>query len=147
MSLSYGDATPVLKNLNIKIEPAWKVGIVGRTGAGKSSLIGALFRLAKINGKVLIDGVDTGSVSLESLRKKISIIPQDPVLFSATIRYNLDPFNKYEDERLWAALEAVEMKSSVHGLHFMVTEAGKMVFENNLRLFIKASDFVYRFKL
>lgn len=107
MSLSYGTSAPVLKNLNVKIEPAWKVGIVGRTGkiflsfflflidakkfheitgAGKSSLIGALFRLANVQGKILIDGIDTGVISLDSLREKISIIPQDPVLFSATIR-------------------------------------------------------------
>ncbi|XP_063699793.1 ATP-binding cassette sub-family C member 4 [Culicoides brevitarsis] len=124
MSLSYGKSSPVLKNLNLKIESAWKVGIVGRTGAGKSSLIGALFRLANIEGKILIDGIDTGVISLDSLREKISIIPQDPVLFSATIRYNLDPFNKYEDDALWQALEAVELKSSIHGLHFMVSEGG-----------------------
>uniref|UniRef100_A0A336LRH9 CSON001220 protein n=1 Tax=Culicoides sonorensis TaxID=179676 RepID=A0A336LRH9_CULSO len=124
MSLYYGNSAPVLKNLNIRIEPSWKVGIVGRTGAGKSSLIGALFRLANIDGKILIDGIDTGVISLDSLREKISIIPQDPVLFSASIRYNLDPFNKYEDDALWQALEAVELKSSILGLHFMVSEGG-----------------------
>ncbi|XP_058447071.1 ATP-binding cassette sub-family C member 4 isoform X2 [Malaya genurostris] len=118
------DSVPVLKDLNLKIAPTWKIGIVGRTGAGKSSLIGALFRLAPIDGKILVDGIDTGVVSLESLRSKISIIPQDPVLFSATIRYNLDPFNLYDDDSLWKAINEVELRSAVSGLDYMVTESG-----------------------
>lgn len=72
----------------------------------------------------MIDGIDTGEINLESLRSKISIIPQDPVLFSATIRYNLDPFDAYQDEEIWRALEEVKLKSSINGLQFMVTEAG-----------------------
>ncbi|XP_073824771.1 CF transmembrane conductance regulator [Musca autumnalis] len=114
----------VLKNLNLTIQPGWKVGIVGRTGAGKSSLIGVLFRLAYIEGGVIIDGIDTGTITRESLRSKISIIPQDPVLFSATIRYNLDPFEKYSDADIWKALEEVELKSAIPGLDFLVTERG-----------------------
>ncbi|XP_055606093.1 ATP-binding cassette sub-family C member 4-like [Uranotaenia lowii] len=125
MSLRYDvDGAPVLKNLDLTIEPTWKVGIVGRTGAGKSSLIGALFRLAPIEGKILVDGIDTGVVCLESLRSKISIIPQDPVLFSATIRYNLDPFNLYDDDSIWRAINEVELKSAINGLDYMVTESG-----------------------
>lgn len=125
MSCRYDpDGAAVLKKLNIVIEPSWKVGIVGRTGAGKSSLIGALFRLANIEGDILIDEIETGAISLETLRTQISIIPQDPVLFSASIRYNLDPFEKYSDAELWQALEAVELKSSIPGLHYMVTERG-----------------------
>lgn len=77
------------------------------TGAGKSSLIGALFRLSTIEGNVLIDEIETGSISLESLRSHVSIIPQDPVLFSATIRNNLDPFHLYSDDALWRSLEDV----------------------------------------
>ncbi|XP_050071787.1 ATP-binding cassette sub-family C member 4 [Anopheles maculipalpis] len=125
MSLRYEqDAPPVLKQLELVIEPTWKVGIVGRTGAGKSSLIGALFRLARIEGRIMIDGIDTGVISLEALRSKISIIPQDPVLFSATIRYNLDPFNLYDDDMLWRAIGEVELRSAISGLDFMVTEGG-----------------------
>ncbi|XP_041974686.1 ATP-binding cassette sub-family C member 4 isoform X2 [Aricia agestis] len=115
---------PVLKNLNLVIESGWKVGIVGRTGAGKSSLISSLFRLAIVEGEVIIDGVDTGSLALQDLRSKISIIPQEPVLFSASIRYNLDPFNSYEDDALWQALEAVDLKAAIPALDFKVSEGG-----------------------
>ncbi|KOB67257.1 ABC transporter family C protein ABCC2 [Operophtera brumata] len=115
---------PVLKNLNLVIESGWKVGIVGRTGAGKSSLISSLFRLAIVEGEVIIDGIDTGYLALQELRSKISIIPQEPVLFSATVRYNLDPFNNYDDEQLWKALEAVDLKAAVPSLDFKVSEGG-----------------------
>ncbi|KAF9419222.1 hypothetical protein HW555_004149, partial [Spodoptera exigua] len=115
---------PVLKNLNLVIESGWKVGIVGRTGAGKSSLISSLFRLAIVEGEVLIDDVDTSYLALQELRSKISIIPQEPVLFSATVRYNLDPFNNYDDDQLWQALEAVDLKAAVPSLDFKVSEGG-----------------------
>ncbi|XP_063890831.1 ATP-binding cassette sub-family C member 4 isoform X2 [Helicoverpa armigera] len=115
---------PVLKNLNLVIESGWKVGIVGRTGAGKSSLISSLFRLAIVEGEVFIDDVDTSYLALQELRSKISIIPQEPVLFSATVRYNLDPFNNYDDEQLWQALEAVDLKAAVPALDFKVSEGG-----------------------
>ncbi|KAH8311038.1 hypothetical protein KR044_004010 [Drosophila immigrans] len=125
MSCRYDpNGSAVLKHLSLTIEPGWKVGIVGRTGAGKSSLIGALFRLAYIEGGIYIDGIETGSISLETLRTRISIIPQDPVLFSATIRYNLDPFERYSDAELWRSLEDVELRSAIPGLDFMVTERG-----------------------
>ncbi|EZA62697.1 Multidrug resistance-associated protein [Ooceraea biroi] len=105
------DDPPVLKNLNISIEPGWKVGVVGRTGAGKSSLISALFRLFNegMEGEIRIDGRDTSTVNLQELRSKISIIPQEPVLFSESLRYNLDPFNKYDDVMLWEVLRQVEL--------------------------------------
>ncbi|XP_071628428.1 ATP-binding cassette subfamily C member 4-like [Temnothorax longispinosus] len=102
---------PVLKNLNVSIEPSWKVGVVGRTGAGKSSLISALFRLFNegLEGKIKIDGRDTSTVGLSELRCKISIIPQEPVLFSESLRYNLDPFSQYDDVKLWEVLRQVEL--------------------------------------
>lgn len=80
---------------------------MGGTGAGKSSIIQALFRLANLDGIIRIDGIDTSTVGLHDLRKQISIIPQDPVLFSETLRFNLDPFNDSTDDQLWKALAEV----------------------------------------
>lgn len=127
--LRYGDSDEpsVLKNLNLTIEPKEKIGIVGRTGAGKSSLIAALFRLANVQGTIRIDGVDTGKIGLHELRKHISIIPQDPVLFSGTLRRNIDPFGMYPDYMLWRVLDDVELKDSInetHGLDSHVAEGG-----------------------
>ncbi|XP_060530992.1 ATP-binding cassette sub-family C member 4-like isoform X2 [Cylas formicarius] len=106
----YENGKLVLKNMNLVIHPKEKVGIVGRTGAGKSSLITALFRLANVEGSIRIDHLDTKELTLNTLRSKISIIPQDPVLFSGTLRYNLDPFEEYNDEVLYKAIEDVELK-------------------------------------
>ncbi len=80
---------------------------MGRTGAGKSSLIAALFRLAENEGEIRIDGLDINKLGLHEVRSKISIIPQEPVLFSGTLRKNLDPFDEYPDHVLWNALEEV----------------------------------------
>ncbi|XP_013195016.2 ATP-binding cassette sub-family C member 4 [Amyelois transitella] len=118
------DSDPVLKNLNVTIESGWKVGVVGRTGAGKSSLISALFRLAPIEGNIYIDDVETGEIALKALRSKISIIPQEPVLFSASLRYNMDPFDKYTDADIWKALEEVELKNAVNSLASAVSSGG-----------------------
>ncbi|KAJ2788086.1 Canalicular multispecific organic anion transporter 1 [Coemansia interrupta] len=100
----------VLKDLCFSIKKSEKVGIVGRTGAGKSSITYALMRMVEADcGSIVIDGVDISGVSLYDLRSQIAIIPQDPVLFEGTIRDNLDPEQKFSDEEVWAALESVHM--------------------------------------
>jgi ATP-binding cassette subfamily C (CFTR/MRP) protein 4 len=122
------DLPLVLKNLSFSVKPSEKIGIVGRTGAGKSSLISVLFRLAEPFGQVTVDGVDSKEIGLHDLRSRISIIPQDPVLFSGTVRYNLDPFSDCTDMQLWGVLEQVQLKSAVEelkgGLEATVTEGG-----------------------
>ncbi|KAI1312939.1 multidrug resistance-associated protein [Xylaria venustula] len=101
---------PVLKDVTFKIEPREKVGIVGRTGAGKSSLTLAVFRaLEAETGKILIDDVDIGLIGLKDLRQAITIVPQDPTLFTGTIRTNLDPFDLYTDEEVFSALRKVHL--------------------------------------
>ncbi|XP_049919634.1 ATP-binding cassette sub-family C member 4-like isoform X3 [Epinephelus moara] len=117
VNFSYsGDGRPVLKDISATFQPNEKVGIVGRTGAGKSSLVSALFRLAEPQGKIYIDGVVTSEIGLHDLRQRMSIIPQDPVLFTDTVRKNLDPFKQHTDEDLWKALEEVQLKSVVEEL-------------------------------
>uniref|UniRef100_A0A4W4EM85 Cystic fibrosis transmembrane conductance regulator n=1 Tax=Electrophorus electricus TaxID=8005 RepID=A0A4W4EM85_ELEEL len=117
VNFSYSpDGPVVLKNMTAMFRPREKVGIVGRTGAGKSSLISALFRLAEPEGKIYVDGVLTSDIGLHDLRQKMSIIPQDPVLFTGTMRKNLDPFSQHSDEDLWNALEEVQLKSVVEEL-------------------------------
>ncbi|CAG9823622.1 unnamed protein product [Phaedon cochleariae] len=118
----------VLKDLNFTILAKEKVGIVGRTGAGKSSLINAIFQLSDTTGEILIDSVNISDIGLHDLRSKISIIPQEPVLFSGTMRKNLDPFDEYSDADLWRALEDVELKEVVEdltaGLNSKMSEGG-----------------------
>lgn len=100
----------VLKKIAFKILPGEKVGVVGRTGAGKSSLALALFRaLEAEQGKIIIDGVDIGTIGLRDLRENIVMVPQDPTLFTGTIRSNLDPFGLFTDEDIFAALRKVQL--------------------------------------
>ncbi|XP_030317744.1 canalicular multispecific organic anion transporter 2 isoform X2 [Calypte anna] len=104
----------VLKGLNLHVHGGEKIGIVGRTGAGKSSMTLCLFRILEaIKGEIKIDGVKISEIGLHDLRSRLTIIPQDPVLFSGTLRMNLDPFNKYSDEEIWKALELSHLKRFV----------------------------------
>ncbi|KAI7832651.1 P-loop containing nucleoside triphosphate hydrolase protein [Gamsiella multidivaricata] len=127
----------VIKNITFEVQPAEKVGIVGRTGAGKSSLTLALFRIieaanshwAKANGgSIWIDGVDISVIGLSRLRKHLAIIPQDPTLFAGTVRENLDPFEELQDADLWEALERAHLKDHISslagGLSFKVSQNG-----------------------
>ncbi|XP_051024187.1 LOW QUALITY PROTEIN: multidrug resistance-associated protein 1 [Acomys russatus] len=111
------DLDLVLKHINVTIEGGEKVGIVGRTGAGKSSLTLGLFRINESSeGEIIIDGVNIAKIGLHNLRFKITIIPQDPVLFSGSLRMNLDPFSQYSDEEVWMALELAHLKGFVSAL-------------------------------
>jgi ABC-type multidrug transport system fused ATPase/permease subunit len=123
------DLPPVLENLSFEIAGGSKVGVVGRTGAGKSSLLLALLRLNQVtSGDILLDGVSLLSIDLKKARSAMAYIPQDPHLFSGTLRFNLDPFNLHSDAKIWDMLEAVQLKevvaSTPEGLDAPVGEDG-----------------------
>ena len=116
--MRYREGLPlVLKGLSFDVQPQEKIGVCGTTGAGKSSLFAAIFRLVESeSGSIQIDGIDTSRLPLHTLRSAIAIIPQSPVIFSNTLRYNLDPFNEHSDAAVWEALEAVQLKQLVSNL-------------------------------
>ncbi|KAJ2809166.1 hypothetical protein H4R20_000345 [Coemansia guatemalensis] len=120
----------VLKDLSFRVQPRQKVGIVGRTGAGKSSLTLALFRIIEAaSGQILLDGEDISQYGLFDVRSKLSIIPQDPMLFAGTVRENLDPLNSYSDQDIWRVLEQAHLadyiRSKDERLEFMVAQGGE----------------------
>uniref|UniRef100_A0A9J8AFK0 ATP-binding cassette, sub-family C (CFTR/MRP), member 8b n=1 Tax=Cyprinus carpio carpio TaxID=630221 RepID=A0A9J8AFK0_CYPCA len=138
---------PVLRHVSAHIRPGQKVGICGRTGSGKSSFSLALFRmLDTIEGQIVIDGIDIAKLPLQTLRSKFSIILQDPILFSGTIRFNLDPERKATDQMLWEALEIAQLmpvvKALPGGLDAMVTEGGENFSQGQRQLFCLARAFV-----
>uniref|UniRef100_A0AAX7SG75 ATP-binding cassette, sub-family C (CFTR/MRP), member 8 n=1 Tax=Astatotilapia calliptera TaxID=8154 RepID=A0AAX7SG75_ASTCA len=148
LSVRY-DATlkPVLKNVNAHISPGQKVGICGRTGSGKSSFSLAFFRMVDMfEGRIVIDNIDISKLPLQTLRSRLSIILQDPILFSGTIRFNLDPEMKATDEMLWEALEIAQLKLVVKslpgGLDAIVTEGGENFSQGQRQLFCLARAFV-----
>jgi len=107
----------VLKKIDISINAGEKIGCVGRTGSGKSSLLLALFRILEAaEGKIFIDGVDISTIGLHDLRSAISIVPQSPDLFEGTLRENIDPVGTYQDVDIWVALGQVHLKEFVEGL-------------------------------
>ncbi|CAF1143852.1 unnamed protein product [Adineta ricciae] len=120
----------VLKDINVNIEHGDKIGIIGRTGSGKSSLCLALLRIIEpTNGTIVIDNVDIRTIGLHDLRSKITIIPQDAVIFAGSIRFNLDPFGYYSDTEIWSAVELVHLKDCLikrgNDLSYMLAEGGQ----------------------
>ncbi|CAF4697955.1 unnamed protein product [Rotaria socialis] len=131
MSQTFDTKAPlILSHLSFTIEAAEKIGIVGRTGAGKSSLIQTLFRMnTLLDGEIKIDDINIATIGLNDLRRQISIIPQNPFLFTGTMRSNLDQFDEFADTEIWDALEQVQLKKFVaenlqDGLHSIMTESG-----------------------
>ncbi|KAJ3073805.1 Multidrug resistance-associated protein 1 [Podochytrium sp. JEL0797] len=118
VSMRYQPGLPlVLEGINLEIRKHEKIGVVGRTGSGKSSLMLSLFRILELDsGKITIDGLDISTLGVKDLRSRLSIIPQDPILFSGTVRSNLDPFHDHLDADVWTALESAGMKLAVAGL-------------------------------
>lgn len=122
---------PVLKSINLEFLPRQRVAIVGRTGAGKSTILSVLFRLVEPTaGQILVDGVDICELGLADLRTRLAIVPQEPVLFAGTMRFNLDPLSEHSDDALWLALEQTHMADTVRriggslGLDMAVMENG-----------------------
>jgi ATP-binding cassette subfamily C (CFTR/MRP) protein 1 len=114
VEMRYRKSLPlVLKGLNLHVQGGERIGIVGRTGAGKSSIMSTVFRMTELSGgSITIDGIDISTIGLQDLRSRLAIIPQDPTLFRGTIRSNLDPFNEHTDLELWHALRSADLVDS-----------------------------------
>lgn len=141
------DLPVVLNGISFKIPGGTSVGVVGRTGAGKSSLLQALFRMCPLDiGRILIDGVDTSSLGLLTLRRRLAIIPQDPIGFTGSFRFNLDPFNEQSDDVLWRKLEEVQLaefvRSKEKGLAFDLTAGGENLSVGQMQLVCAARAFL-----
>ncbi|XP_060582748.1 ATP-binding cassette sub-family C member 9-like [Ruditapes philippinarum] len=153
VSLCYDiNLDPVVNDVSFIINPGEKIGICGRTGSGKSSLTLSLFRMIEISaGEILIDGKNISNIALPELRSKLAIIPQDPILFTGTIRYNLDPGGEMDDNKLWKALESVQLKDTIDALpnklDSKVSEGGENFSIGQKQLFCLARAFLRENKI
>jgi ABC-type multidrug transport system fused ATPase/permease subunit len=143
---------PVLKGLSFRVPAGAKVGLIGRTGSGKSTVIQTLFRCMELeSGRILIDGINTAAIPLALLRSRIAIIPQDPVLFQGSLRSNLDRFQEHSDEALWQALEQAQLGEHVRnlpgGLLAQVKESGSNFSQGQRQLFCLARALLIRSKI
>jgi len=146
LNMRYREGLPlVLKDISLSIRGGERIGVVGRTGCGKSSLMLALMRLVEPelhedgSGPVVIDGIDVSKIGLHELRNKISIVPQNPMLFSGTIRSNIDPFGVYKDDKMWKALRACTLEGAVEelgGLDSAVSEFGENLSQGQRQLLV-----------
>lgn len=112
----------LFRNINLEIKPKDKLALAGRTGVGKTSLVSMLFRLYNYKGKILIDNVDIKSLSLKSLRSQISIMPQETIIFTGTVRENIDPFKKWSDNKLWKVLNSLKLQKYISSLDGFLNE-------------------------
>lgn len=107
----------MIKDVSVDIKAGEKIGVCGRTGSGKSTITLGLFRMLEhFEGQIVIDGIDISQMSLRALRSRLAIIPQDPILFQGTVRFNLDPRGVHEDDALWRALEVAQLKNVIAAL-------------------------------
>lgn len=129
VSLAYYPGAPmVLNDVTFTVNAQEKIGIAGRTGAGKSSIVSALFRMPEPQGRILIDGCDIAALNLQCSRRSMAVISQDPVLFTGTLRFNLDPFEQFSDKEVWEAIDGASLKSTIQSmpdqLHQRLKEQG-----------------------
>merc|ERR1712151_138284 len=141
------DLEPVLKGMTFTLPGGSTLGIVGRTGAGKSTCLQALFRMCEIDsGSVSIDGVDISMLGLHTLRKRLAIIPQDPIGFTGSVRFNLDPFNEHDDAAVWHELEQVQLKdffmAKEEGLQYQLSAGGDNISVGQRQLLCSARAFL-----
>jgi len=153
-SMRYRDGPLVLKDVSIQITGGSKIGVVGRTGSGKSSLMNLLFRITEIEsdgGSITIDGVDTSTIGTEALRTNLSIIPQDPVMFSNTVRYNIDPFGSSTESEMLDVLQKVQLLDFINalpgGLDEQVSEGGENFSQGQRQLLCIARSLLRRPKI
>lgn len=142
----------VLNRFNLKVESAERIGMVGRTGAGKSSITLALFRILEASdGRIVIDDVDISHINLKVLRSKLSIIPQEPIMFTGTIRQNVDPTEAYPDHETWRAIDLAHLgpfvRSLPSNLDHQVSEGGSNFSVGQKQLFCLARTLLRRSKI
>ncbi|CAF2747057.1 unnamed protein product [Rotaria sp. Silwood2] len=142
----------VLQDITVNIQSGEKIGIIGRTGSGKSSFCIALFRIIEpANGEIIIDNVDIRHIGLHDVRSRITIIPQDAVIFAGTVRFNVDPFGSYSDAEIWAALELVHIKERIRsmedGLSYLLTEGGENLSAGERQLLCMARALVRKSRI
>jgi ABC-type multidrug transport system fused ATPase/permease subunit len=146
------DLPSVLQDVHFTVRPGERIGIVGRTGAGKSSIMQTLFRIVEPSeGSIMVDGIDTRDLELSRLRRSISIIPQDPVVFAGTLRWNLDPLGERSDAELWAALDRAHLKEAIKrmdlGLDASLQEGGENLSVGQRQLLCLARAILRRNKI